>query len=522
MSKIFVSAKFLKIVFLVFIVLGFLYTAIFSLFCGFERKLAIRQYAEKSFENLDYMTALIHSHFDFIISDLTFLSRCNEVQKGFIEKKEFTRSVIETEFLKFSDSKKVYDQIRLLNEKGDEVVRINYDLDKSEVIPSNELQNKKSRYYFTAIEKLKTPKIYMSPFDLNIEHNVIEQPVKPMIRFAIPLFDITKHFKGAVVLNYLGNVVLNDIKNASLGFTGAIYLLNQEGYWLYNNENSDLDWGFMYADGVHKSFSTFFPEEWIYISSSARTQKIMGNKLITSVTISPLSDQFCNIHKRKWTIVNSISLMGMGVSNRQFLHKYASLSEIILPLFVLIAVIFARVFIQRGQYKKNLEYTALYDALTRLPNRNLLYDRLDETMKKAARYSFLFAIIFIDLDGFKFVNDSYGHEAGDELLTQVGQRLQRCVRESDTVSRYGGDEFVILLSGIENRENCETIAKKILITLNDKFILKSATVFIGGSIGIAISEKTTSITPDELITRADNAMYIAKKNGKKQYRFSDI
>lgn len=161
--------------------------------------------------------------------------------------------------------------------------------------------------------------------------------------------------------------------------------------------------------------------------------------------------------------------------------------------------------------------SALYDNLTGLPNRTLLYERLDRIKKVSDRYVNTFAIMFIDLDGFKSVNDTYGHEAGDDLLKQVSQRLLNSVRASDTVSRYGGNEFIILLSVIHTKEECEKIAENILKKLSEKLALKKAAVNIGGSIGITIVDKDMQSSSEEMIKKADNAMYKVKKNGKNSY-----
>lgn len=166
------------------------------------------------------------------------------------------------------------------------------------------------------------------------------------------------------------------------------------------------------------------------------------------------------------------------------------------------------------------ERNSFIDKLTGLPNRRLLDDFLKNLVYKSKVKSNLSSILFLDLDGFKSVNDTYGHEMGDILLRNVSAELIKLIRQSDTVFRLGGDEFVILLSGIQNIENIETIAKNIVKKLNEPFKFDNIQINIGVSIGIALIDGR--ISPNELIKKADEAMYIAKKKGKNTYIFSDL
>lgn len=162
---------------------------------------------------------------------------------------------------------------------------------------------------------------------------------------------------------------------------------------------------------------------------------------------------------------------------------------------------------------------ALYDALTGLPNRKLLSERLALAMSKARRDHGMVALLFIDLDKFKPVNDEYGHAIGDLLLKEVARRLQHCMRESDTVGRIGGDEFVALLATVEGRQGASTAADKILRELTRPFEIVGHRLEIGGSIGVALypehGEDATA-----LLKSADMAMYEAKNSGRATVRFA--
>jgi len=143
---------------------------------------------------------------------------------------------------------------------------------------------------------------------------------------------------------------------------------------------------------------------------------------------------------------------------------------------------------------------------------------MENSIRQSRRYKYSFAIIYIDLDGFKSVNDSLGHDAGDQLLKLASRRLVESVRTADTVSRIGGDEFVILLSQIKGDKNCEIIAQKILNNLSKDYELDEGIVNIQGSLGIAISDPSQEETIEGILKKADSAMYYVKKSGKNNYR----
>jgi len=166
--------------------------------------------------------------------------------------------------------------------------------------------------------------------------------------------------------------------------------------------------------------------------------------------------------------------------------------------------------------KETIEKLAYYDSLTGLPNRSLLKDRANTTLIKASRDNSKFAILFLDLDHFKLINDTLGHAIGDQLLIYIASKLKGVLREADTISRIGGDEFIILLSEIKSVEDAEMISKKILNTLNAEHTIKSNKLHITTSIGIAIYPESGE-NLDELMTNADTAMYEAKKHGRNTY-----
>lgn len=173
---------------------------------------------------------------------------------------------------------------------------------------------------------------------------------------------------------------------------------------------------------------------------------------------------------------------------------------------------------QRKEDEELIRFQANYDALTELPNRHLLMDRLGFELQRAKREQTLIALMFIDLDRFKPINDTYGHTVGDRLLWEVSKRLSAHVRETDMVARLGGDEFTIILPNIENLDEVERMAGRILHEISRPFQFDNIELFISTSIGITIypNDATDLAT---LLTNADNAMYRAKDQGRNTYCF---
>ncbi|KKK67817.1 hypothetical protein LCGC14_2950270, partial [marine sediment metagenome] len=167
---------------------------------------------------------------------------------------------------------------------------------------------------------------------------------------------------------------------------------------------------------------------------------------------------------------------------------------------------------ERKKFEKQLQHMVGHDQLTGLPNRMLLLDRIQSTLTKADRQQVELSLLFIDFDGFKEVNDSYGHQCGDRLLQAIAARLQGCIRSSDTVGRLGGDEFLVLLHGISLRSDVHKTAEKIRRECEQAFVIDEHTLQLSVSIGIA-SYPEMGENEQQLIQHADQAMYVAKNAG---------
>ena len=173
--------------------------------------------------------------------------------------------------------------------------------------------------------------------------------------------------------------------------------------------------------------------------------------------------------------------------------------------------------------RKSIEqftHLAHHDILTGLPNRILFYDRLNQAITRARRDKESFAVLFLDLDGFKLINDMFGHDVGDALLRETGRRVVACVRESDTVARLGGDEFTAILSNLRERGSIDRVVGNMVKSVAEPYVLEGRSCSVSVSIGVALYPDNAG-TADQLVKLSDAAMYMAKQDGKNRYRLVD-
>lgn len=173
------------------------------------------------------------------------------------------------------------------------------------------------------------------------------------------------------------------------------------------------------------------------------------------------------------------------------------------------------------EQQNKLQHMAHYDVLTDLPNRTLLADRLELGITHCDRHSKQLAVIFLDLDGFKEINDTYGHSLGDELLVEIAKRLQQPLRDCDTLARFGGDEFVVVLTNLSSPKDYQSIVKNLLKVAAEPITLGKNILSVSASIGITLYP-TDNTNADQLVRHADQAMYIAKQKGKNCYHLFDL
>ncbi|QVL51124.1 MAG: EAL domain-containing protein [Thiocapsa sp.] len=168
--------------------------------------------------------------------------------------------------------------------------------------------------------------------------------------------------------------------------------------------------------------------------------------------------------------------------------------------------------------RRRLEEIALYDPLTRLPNRRLLAERMDEAVVRAREQGLLLGVCYLDLDGFKPINDTHGHKMGDRVLVTVASRLRGCVREDDTVARLGGDEFVLLMNHMESLSDCAALLERVLAALAQPILIDGHSLAVTGSAGVTLFPRDAG-DADTLLRHADHAMYQAKQQGRNRFQF---
>ncbi len=519
---------------IIFLSIGLVLAGTIGILYNFESKDYLSRLKLEEQVALKMKKEIIANNFEAIVSDLFYLSRQNELLDLFDNNTNEIREAISREYLEFSRFKNIYDQIRYLDEKGMEIIRVNHKKDQPVVVRNEELQFKGDRYYFKDTFCLKNNEIFVSPFDLNIENERIEQPLKPMIRFGITVSDKKGHKRGVLLLNYLGNHMLESIRKADELSMGNIMLLNSDGYWLCS-QNSEDEWGFMIKDRKNKTFPARYPDAWKQITDIENIQIYNNKGLFTAATIYPLqeglksssgaadaigdSGSYLTAKKYYWKIISHVPMTTLKSGTRGLLIK---LLIFVVSLFILSAVpsrFLARIMVKRKLQQLELFHSANFDKLTGIPNRSLFFERLDQALKQARRYNKKLALLFIDLDGFKMVNDTAGHDRGDQLLIEVAKKIQGCVRESDTIARFGGDEFTVILTNIKSVNTAGLVAKKIITILSTPFTIKGKKYHIGSSIGVSTFPESGQ-TIDRLLKNADRAMYKVKKEGKNHFQFA--
>jgi diguanylate cyclase (GGDEF)-like protein len=217
-------------------------------------------------------------------------------------------------------------------------------------------------------------------------------------------------------------------------------------------------------------------------------------------------------------LASALSIVGFTfvLTTSEYWAAHRSLGIGLLIVLVVIPMYFASLVRQLHAALGHMRTMATHDSLTGLPNRHSFYEQLQHFLKNAGRNNTTFAVVFIDLDGFKPINDALGHAVGDEVLRSVANRLKQCVGRDDVVARVGGDEFVLLLSGIETISML-SVVRKIIDTIAAPYTTETAkTVTLASSVGIATYPDSGS-TVDELIAYADAAMYRSKRAGRNYF-----
>jgi len=326
-----------------------------------ESQLLITKTNEES--HVKVQEILIAKDFKSIFSDLIFISKMTELKLNNFSNEQLF-SLLKQEYLEFSKRKKIYDQIRFLDESGMEIIRVNFNKDRPFVVPENQLQSKGDRYYFTDAIALSKEQISISPFDLNVENGKIEQPLKPTIRFATPVFNRNGEKKGIAISNYLGDRLLAGLTETNLTSLGEIMLLNSEGYWL-KGPNPEDEWGFMFPEKQDRTFANAFPEVWQKIENSNFGQFQSDRGLFTFSTVYPLLGQTYsqsedlqlgqNPKSYYWKIVSYVPPEILNASSQRLAREMLRLYGALLILTGIVSAGTAQIIVQRQQALADLK-----------------------------------------------------------------------------------------------------------------------------------------------------------------------
>ncbi len=614
----------------------------------------------------------------------------------------------------FAQHRKIYDQIRLIDSRGMEKVRVNWGDGLPYLVPDEQLQLKKNRYYFKAAFNLNKGEVYISPFDLNVERGRIEEPIKPMIRYATPIFNMSGQKIGILILNYQGEILINHLKRGHVLSSGNIMLLNKEGYWLIGAISPAKNWAFMYQDDKEWRMEKLFSDAWQRISASDAGQFLNEHGLFTFTTIYPSAEAYLSKQPvgsqsvpgrrkilgekdRYWKIVSYIPatklaseingirkryltlygvllvFLAMGswwlartqairkqiqeqivLNSRQLastvkrLETYNRRSRLLnemieflqasnttdevyeviaryaqeifpdspgslnicnsagmtkavatwgspflgLPVFEQCscwALRRGKIYLQedsgqelgchhfssppeygymcvpmigrgkvvgmlnlqfdpdlrslpederQGQLeflrqltltltkqlslslanidlRDTLHRQSIRDPLTGLLNRRYMEEALTKEVSRAKRHKLPLTVIMVDIDHFKKINDTYGHDAGDAVLQALGRLLANHCRKEDIVCRYGGEEFIIIMPGaflkdaVQRAEKLRTLVENEFRVLYDEQVLRNITI----SLGVAAMPEHGS-TGEAVVRAADAALYHAKSEGR--------
>jgi diguanylate cyclase (GGDEF)-like protein/PAS domain S-box-containing protein len=323
---------------------------------------------------------IINYEFKQILKNLLFLAESRNLIDFLDHGGESRRQDLSQSFLRFCARQEIFDQVRYLDDSGKEVVRVNFNQGHPEIIPENQLQSKAKRYYFLDAIGLARDEVFVSPFDLNIEGGKLERPLKPMIRFATPVFDSQGQKRGIIIFNFLGKEIIENLRQtkANANAPGQIMLLNAAGYWLYSPIPGEA-WGFMFKDKKNLTFGKAHPEAWKIISAAERGQFQDAGSLYTFVTVYPLqaglsssigtdkaegeSARTLETRKYQWKLVSYISPKIWRERSQYLANRIAFFFGFLTLLFAAISWVISRNRLRRLQAEEaNIRLASIVES----------------------------------------------------------------------------------------------------------------------------------------------------------------
>ena len=455
--------------------------------------------------------------------DLLLLSDFIEINKAYKKNDKKLIKLAELNTLALSLRKGLYDQLRYLDLNGNEIIRINYNDGIPTIVPKNQLQNKRSRYYFKDSLTLDDGEIYISILDLNVEHGEIEEPHKPMIRLATPVFDEQGKKRGVVILNYLAEHLLDGLKIFSLEQKNHHMLINSDDYFLIYDKKPELEFAFMFGKNEDKKYSAIYPNTYPCLQKRSKGQYVIDSGILTfdSVFSYPENVKANN----EISIVNQDSCWRLitfvpnaPIWSLENLNDSGFLIMLCLFLFsLLVSLLIAQLLLKKRISHNAIKRLAHHDSLTGLINRGYFKKLFHWKMQNARKEQTILALIYIDLDGFKDLNDNFGHSAGDLALKAIAKNLYSAFSTNAYVARLGGDEFAVLIYDLTDTQSAIIQVEQFINNTNEPLMLEEMPYQLSTSIGIAFFPEHGNCI-NEIMHNADAAMYEIKHSGKNGFK----
>lgn len=365
--------------FRIFLPLFIIATAITAGLLSHERESQKKDIMTMELREVELLRRVATNDIISVVSDLLFLSSHNVLHQMLENDNLALRQELSEFFLDFCKTAALYDQVRFLDETGMERIRINFGEGKSYIVAEKNLQNKAKRYYFSDTFKLKSGRLFVSPFDLNIEQGQIEQPLKPIIRFGTPVVDLKGRKRGIVLLNYFGAKLIKNIDRASASTPGACTLLNSEGYWFKGLHPED-EWGFMYKDRKDRTIAQSDPQAWEKINAQSDGQFRNDQGIYTFSTIWPLghgmlsstgsgeafnsSDSELTSKEYYWKIVSFIPAKEIGQLITATVLSWTPLYVLVILFLAFVSWRLSLAAFHRKQAEETLRKTTALNTLT--------------------------------------------------------------------------------------------------------------------------------------------------------------
>lgn len=475
----------------------------------FQHKRLHQEYLnQESMERREMVTAieqetlLVHSDLAYFSS--SSLARALLQNGGDKEKKHLTDLMIN-----ISTTQNRYDQIRILDATGQEIIRVNRQ-PKGEplVVPQSQLQNKAERYYFSETSTLLENQIYTSPFDLNMENGVFEQPIKPVIRFATPIYSETGTLLGVGVINYLGQHLLGKLQQIRSQHGESFYLLNNQGYYLKGPESA-MEWCFLLMDDVAPKFPRHHPKAWRAMNCQQQGNIITDAGLFFFERIRLSSNPpLDKVQDPSILLILFASEETLIQKEKQSLFNFSTAVLLLVPFFAFIGWMLGSYQVRQKHLFTVLEHEASHDPLTDLYNRKAICDILKQSVALSHRRQAPLAVGYLDIDGLKEMNDSMGHDAGDKMIRSAATAITTIIRDTDSAARVGGDEFMIIFPDC-TADNARVVLERIKLHFADQGLAAAEQKWwiSGGCAELLPGEQNA----DKMVERADKMMYRDKQ-----------